>query len=102
MATTYNTPGEYFEENFKLPPSVAEVETAIPAFIGYTQNDSYNGLSLVNKPRRIKSLNDFEQIFGFPQQTVFTNDDNDLLKGINIIKDYQKKLKFATVYFLNH
>ncbi|MBD2604442.1 phage tail sheath family protein [Scytonema hofmannii FACHB-248] len=37
MASTYKTPGVYIEEISKFPPSVAEVETAIPAFIGYTQ-----------------------------------------------------------------
>lgn len=86
MATTYKTPGVFVEEISKLPPSVAQVETAIPAFIGYTENDSYNGLSLVNKPKRIKSLNDFEQIFGFPKQTAFTNDANPA-NGIKIKKD---------------
>ena len=33
---TYKTPGVYVEEIPKLPPSVAQVETALPAFIGYT------------------------------------------------------------------
>jgi phage tail sheath protein FI len=37
MAKTYKTPGVYIEENSNLPPLVAQVETAIPAFIGYTQ-----------------------------------------------------------------
>jgi len=32
----YKTPGVYVEEIAKFPPSVAQVETAIPAFIGYT------------------------------------------------------------------
>ena len=32
---TYKTPGVYVEEISILPPSVAEVATAIPAFIGY-------------------------------------------------------------------
>ena len=86
MATTYKTPGVYVEEISKLPPSVAQVETAIPAFIGYTENDSLNGLSLVNKPKRIKSLNDFEQVFGFPKQTDFTNDANPA-NGVKIKKD---------------
>jgi phage tail sheath protein FI len=86
MATTYKSPGVYVEEISKLPPSVAQVETAIPAFIGYTENDSLNGLSLVNKPKRIKSLNDFEQIFGFPKQTDFTNNANPV-NGIKIKKD---------------
>ncbi len=33
----YKTPGVYVEETAKFPPSVAQVETAIPAFIGYTE-----------------------------------------------------------------
>ena len=37
MATSYKTPGVYIEEISKFPPSVAEVETAIPVFIGYTE-----------------------------------------------------------------
>ena len=37
MATTYKTPGVYVEEIPKFPPSVAPVDTAIPAFIGYTE-----------------------------------------------------------------
>jgi len=64
MATTYKTPGVYVEEISKLPPSVAQVETAIPAFIGYTANDTYRGLTLVAKPKRIKSLAEFVEIFG--------------------------------------
>lgn len=72
MATTYKTPGVYVEEIPLLPPSVAEVETAIPAFIGYTQNISYNGASLQYNPVRIKSLKEYEQIFGFAENTLFT------------------------------
>jgi phage tail sheath protein FI len=37
MAANYRTPGVYIEEISKFPPSVAQVETAIPAFIGYTE-----------------------------------------------------------------
>jgi len=86
MATTYKTPGVYVEEISKLPPSVAQVETAIPAFIGFTEKDSNNGISLVNKPRRIRSLNDYEQIYGMPDQTAFTNDNNPA-NGIRIMKN---------------
>ena len=35
--TIYKTPGVYVEEISTLPPSVAEVSTAIPAFFGYTE-----------------------------------------------------------------
>jgi uncharacterized protein len=63
----YKTPGVYIEEISKLPPSVAQVETAIPSFIGYTANDVYNGLPLPNKPTRIKSLKEYDVIFGGAQ-----------------------------------
>ncbi|HET8804524.1 MAG TPA: phage tail protein, partial [Aequorivita sp.] len=64
MATTYKTPGVYVEEISKFPPSVAQVETAIPAFIGYTERAEKNGNSLLNKPTRIVSLLEYETYFG--------------------------------------
>ena len=32
----YKTPGVYVEEISTLPPSVGQVPTAVPAFVGYT------------------------------------------------------------------
>lgn len=55
---SYKTPGVYVEEISKFPPSVAEVETAIPAFIGYTEKGSEN------VPTRITSLLEYETLFG--------------------------------------
>jgi phage tail sheath protein FI len=68
MATAYKTPGVYIEEIPKFPPSVAPVETAIPAFIGYTQmaQDQVAG-DLNLKPKRISSLVEYETYFGLPQ-----------------------------------
>lgn len=43
MPSTFKTPGVYIEEISKFPPSVAQVETAIPAFIGYTQKAEVRG-----------------------------------------------------------
>ena len=43
MATAYKTPGVYIEEIPKFPPSIAPVETAIPAFIGYTEKAAGRG-----------------------------------------------------------
>ncbi len=53
MASTYKTPGVYVEEISLFPPSVAQVETAVPAFIGYTEKAFKNGESLLKKPTRI-------------------------------------------------
>jgi uncharacterized protein len=69
MPSTYKTPGVYIEEISKFPPSVAEVATAIPAFIGYTQKAVINGRdlhtpNLVIQPVRITSLLEYEQSFG--------------------------------------
>ena len=60
MPTTLSTPGVYIEELSLLPPSVAEVSTAIPAFVGQTAK----GAKL--KPTRIASLMEYEAIFGGP------------------------------------
>ena len=64
MATTYKTPGVYVEEIPKLPPSVAQVETAIPAFIGYTAKAEKNGESMINKGLAVESLAEFEAFYG--------------------------------------
>lgn len=58
---TYKTPGVFVEEISTLPPSVAEVETAIPAFIGYTEK------GIKNVPKRISSLVDYQLYFGSAQ-----------------------------------
>jgi phage tail sheath protein FI len=68
MASTYLTPGVYIEEIAKLPPSIAPVATAIPAFIGYTEKAlSGANASLTNKPTRITSLIEYETYFGKAQ-----------------------------------
>ncbi|HZH71371.1 MAG TPA: hypothetical protein VFD91_02660, partial [Mariniphaga sp.] len=59
MATESTTPGVYIKEIALFPPSVAQVETAIPAFIGYTQKDDTGGI-----PTRITSLSEYEALFG--------------------------------------
>jgi phage tail sheath protein FI len=60
---TYNTPGVWVEEIPSLPPSVAQVATAIPAFIGYTEKGS--GVA------RIASLLDYETVFGKAKPSSF-------------------------------
>src|SRR5690348_2720629 len=67
MAAEYKTPGVYIEEIPHLPPSIASVETAIPAFIGYTEKAQWKEAGdLLNKPWRIESLLQYEQYFGYP------------------------------------
>jgi Bacteriophage tail sheath protein len=65
MPTTYRTPDVYIEEISVFPPSVAEVETAIPAFIGYTEKARKTADNdLLLKPTKIYSFTEFEQYFG--------------------------------------
>jgi phage tail sheath protein FI len=65
------TPGVYVNEIPSFPPSIAQVATAIPAFIGYTETASdANGNSLNLKPTRITSLLEYQQYFGgAPKET---------------------------------
>ena len=61
----YKTPGVYVEEITTLPPSVVAVETAIPAFIGYTERATdAGGRDLRFVPTRITSLLDYQSAFG--------------------------------------
>lgn len=63
--TAIRTPGVYTTEIPTLLPSIAQVSTAIPAFIGYTQkNVTENGDLLLNVPTKIFSLKEYEDIFG--------------------------------------
>ena len=52
----YKTPGVYVEEISTFPPSVAEVATAVPAFIGYT--------AAGKKVARIDTMLDYQTQFG--------------------------------------
>jgi len=62
---TYKTPGVYVVEKSIFPPSVAQVETAIPAFIGYTEKaDNREKDDLHLKAKRVSSLLEFRQYFG--------------------------------------
>lgn len=65
MASTFKTPGVYVEEISLFPPSVAQVETAIPAFIGYTQKaQEKEADDLIGKPTEINSLLEYVELFG--------------------------------------
>lgn len=55
--SSLKTPGVYINEIDAFPPSIAQVATAIPAFVGYTEKGP-------TTPIRISSFLEFEQIFG--------------------------------------
>lgn len=65
----YKTPGVYVEEIVKFPPSVAQVETAIPAFIGYTEKaKKKENNDLIMEPTRITSMLEYEAYFGYADE----------------------------------
>lgn len=58
-------PGVYVEVVSVAPKSIAEVETAIPAFIGYTQlNGRKSGADLKGVPKFISSVQEYVDFFG--------------------------------------
>ncbi len=61
MITKIATPGVYVDEKTTMPPSVAEVESAIPAFVGYTEKSPNN---VFNIPYKVTSMVDFNALFG--------------------------------------
>lgn len=64
VITNIKTPGVYVDEVPLFPPSVAQVATAIPAFIGYTEKAvDTEGKSLTGAVK-IKSLLEFNTYFG--------------------------------------
>lgn len=66
MITNAQTPGVYIDEVNAFPNSAVEVATAVPAFIGYTPQASYEGQSYLNKAFKITSFQDFQTIYCFP------------------------------------
>ena len=83
---TYKSPGIYIEEISVSPPSVAEVETAVPAFIGYTEKAKRatdDDLRFV--PKKIYSMSEYEQYFGVPQQYYGSTEETAFL--VDVTKD---------------
>ncbi len=107
MADVFKTPGVYVCEIPTFPPSVAEVETAIPAFIGYTEKASFNGNDLTLKPQRISSLLEYEQLFGFAQKEVAltvtikdTTDASSATRTIQVSKAAESSSRYKLYYGL--
>ncbi|MBI3803924.1 MAG: phage tail sheath family protein [Nitrospirae bacterium] len=65
-------PGVFIVEKNAFPNSVVEVATAVPAFIGHTEKADDQGKSLLNTPRRISSLPEFQTYFGVGPTPKFT------------------------------
>ena len=96
MANIYKTPGVYIEEIPKLPASVAQVETAIPAFIGYTEKAIRDGEDLTLKPTRITTLLEYQNLFGDARKVGF-----DIKTGSEIEVTINKPLLHLMYYNLD-
>jgi phage tail sheath protein FI len=94
----YKTPGVYIQEISTLPASIAGVETAIPAFIGYTERATENGddTALRFKATRISSLLEYEEIFGGPNNENISVAIADTLDSNNVLTDRKITASLAT------
>ena len=89
--SSIKTPGVYINEIDAFPPSVAQVATAIPAFVGYTEKRPDTLL----KPVRIKSMLEFEQIFGGapePEAVEVYLDENNMATNLSTVTESTFKL----------
>lgn len=65
MLSAIKTPGVYIQQSAELPLSGTRQNTAVPAFVGYTQKAiGKDAEDLTNKPVLIKTLADYEFYFG--------------------------------------
>ncbi len=106
MASTLKTPGVFVEEISTLPASVAQVATAIPAFVGYTETQPDPDDEGNIPPTRITSMVEYEAIFGGPDKRVLVElststslSENDTIDdvttyGIEHILYYSVKMHF--------
>ena len=72
MAKPMKTPGVYIVEKDAFPNSIVEVETAVPAFIGYTEKAEYKGSDLTGTPTQVASLGEYMELFGGAPNPSFT------------------------------
>ncbi len=88
----YRSPGVYVEEISLLPPSIAEVDSAVPAFVGYTEMATQLVADdLLNVATPLTSMSDFIQYFGGPE--------NEAAANITIAVDEQQNSSKVTTGF---
>ena len=90
--SSYKTPGVYTEEVSTSPPSVAQVSTAIPAFIGYTEK---TGPNAAGQAVRISTFLEYKETFGGAEPSKYTVTVN----GDEAITDIQHDALQSTLYY---
>ena len=88
--------------NSGLVPSVVEVESSIPAFIGYTSKATRKVADdLIMVPTKINSIREFESLFGFPYaHEIEVTTVTDSSKGFAIADFKESELKYMLYYSL--
>lgn len=102
--STIATPGVYVTEIPSFPPSIAQVATAIPAFVGYTAqatNLQPGDLNLV--PTRLSSLIEYQSYFGLGPDPGITEVDIDSNNAVTAVKRNAIYYMYDSVrmFFLN-
>lgn len=98
------TPGVSVEEITKLPYSIALIDTAIPTFIGYTDQipEGYDINDVNNKKLKISSLLEYEDKFGkAKKESLQLKDTKD--KGVTVVMPEVQFLMYYSLqmYFAN-
>lgn len=91
------TPGVYVEEVPTLPPSVAEVATAVPAFVGLTEKGAAGAVEVA----QVETLLDYELRFGKPKPTSFKVDANGAIEPPDAMIPETPLWYALSLYFAN-
>jgi phage tail sheath protein FI len=104
MSKLYKTPGEYVQEISALPPTITATETAIPAFVGYTQKAQKLEIGdLAFAPTRIESMPEYEQYFGTRvNETISINITDELVKTGTTISPVSRKIEVKIPFLRNN
>lgn len=96
--SSIKTPGVYINEIDAFPQSVAQVATAIPAFVGYTEKGP-------TEPTRIVSMLEYMQLFGGGPQpatlTIVLNSENEPTIATNAIESKFNLYNSLQLFFAN-
>jgi len=103
MSKLYKSPGEYVEE-ISSPPSIIASETAVPAFIGYTQKAQKLEIGdLAFTPTRIESMAEYEKYFGTRvNETINVIVTDELSKAGTTITPLSRKIEIKIPFLRNN
>ncbi len=104
-----STPGVYVQEISTLAPSIAEVETAIPGFVGYTEKaDKLAAGDLKKIPTKITNLSEYVLYFGGAASetndsvSVTVKDSGSNSYEVLFAYDLTKRSKYNLYYSVKH